>query len=119
MYYSLVKTRTWVYLTRFGLILGRWTHILLRWHDDAVNPSQSTKIYVNGVPISAQTTFTAAIENFENESLFNDIHVGGPNNLPSYMANCSFDELLFWDYEVSPDDVTDIYNTYQGLIIIY
>ena len=108
-----IKTYQQMYEYQFNFPLGVWMQLAFSWHNDSSNPQQSLKLYINDTlvyPTHVILTDNSLIGN----SVFNDIRIGGSNYEDSYKANCLLDEVLFWDREISADEVTYVYDTYAS-----
>ena len=101
------------YEYHFNMPFDVWVQVALSWHSDPGNPQQSLKLYINDT-LEYPTLVTLTNSSLNSNTGFNDFRIGGPNYEDSMMANCLLDEVLFWDREISADEVAYVYNTYAG-----
>ena len=108
-----IKTDQHMYVYNFNLPLGAWMQVAFSWHSDPDKPERSLKLYINDTLVYP-TLVTMSPSSLNGDPVFNDFRIGGSNYDFSIMANCFLDEVLFWDREISAEEVAYVYNTYVG-----
>jgi PKD repeat protein len=82
-----------------GLTNGQWNHVVVTWEPGATG---GLKSYLNGVQVGSVNT-SASPASFVIDSLV----IGGIDG--STFASGSFDDILIFDYVLSPEDVQTLY----------
>lgn len=111
----LVKTTEHEYDYGLPFYLEQWTQFTITWHDDPNDVQSTLNLYVNGTR-SDDVTASVFGASLNGSSARNRIAVGGSNEYSNQVSGF-FDELLYWDRELSAEEVVSVYKTHTGMCL--
>ena len=92
--------------TSNAIAFGEWQHIVVAYNGDYSATLRGMTIYVNSSPVSIYRIGSV----MTNGSLINssDKYIGQREDNSNYLTNCDLDQVTFFDYELSQDQVTQL-----------